>query len=203
MADLSTWNLNEVCDRSKSVKHFIFCTSKIASFFYSVHKFNFFFISRSLLQRYLPPDFWNHELNIRQVGRLWKYYFGEIQRHRSSPPMFSGIAVFGHQGRVSWYWIHFSSLCRTRSAVLFLCLASSSNCLVRFAGIAPKNLDWDISNCIRFKDLVYEKVLISFVVDVGAEKASMVLFDSSMGSEVDIGAQLVGEGHAVDITERL
>ncbi|KAK7603532.1 hypothetical protein V9T40_003531 [Parthenolecanium corni] len=69
------------------------------------------------------------------------------------------------------------------------------------AGIAPKNKDWDLRDCIRFKDLVYEKVLISFIADV-AEKVSMVLYDTSMGGEVDIGAQLVMEGHAVDITER-
>ena len=69
------------------------------------------------------------------------------------------------------------------------------------SGIAPKNLDWDISDCLRFKDLVYEKVLISFVADIVGDKASMVLFDTSMGVEVDIGAQLVNEGHAVDITQ--
>lgn len=62
--------------------------------------------------------------------------------------------------------------------------------------------DWCVNDSLRFKELVSEKVLISVVVDVLDDgKISIILYDTSATPAIDVGAVLVQEGRAKDITK--
>lgn len=69
-------------------------------------------------------------------------------------------------------------------------------------GISPLHRDWSVEDSLRFKNLVSQKVMISVVVDVHKDgKIIIILYDTSTDEEVDIGAVLVEEGRAKDITQ--
>ncbi|XP_065221872.1 tudor domain-containing protein 7B-like isoform X2 [Planococcus citri] len=70
------------------------------------------------------------------------------------------------------------------------------------AGVTPLHGDWCVDDSLRFKQLVSEKMLISFVVSVLDDgKISIILFDTSADDAIDIGAVLINEGRAKDITQ--
>uniref|UniRef100_A0A1B6CR68 Tudor domain-containing protein n=1 Tax=Clastoptera arizonana TaxID=38151 RepID=A0A1B6CR68_9HEMI len=69
-------------------------------------------------------------------------------------------------------------------------------------GIAPRHSDWSVEDCLRFQNLVCDKVLTSYVMDIVPDvlnTSDSVLSLKIMDKDVDIADLLISEGCAIKI----
>lgn len=63
---------------------------------------------------------------------------------------------------------------------------------------------WEMSDCIRFHELLAKKEFCGVVVEISEDNVvSMILYDTVVEPPIDIGAVLVEEGRATDMTSSL
>ena len=77
-----------------------------------------------------------------------------------------------------------------------------TDCL--YTGITPSHDDWRLEDCLRFQDLVVNKKLVSFVMEIVPDIINsnnvcigLQIIDTLTDEDINIAETLVNEGRAV------